>query len=150
PACWISTYHPSFSGLVVQAWSFSGGPPSYRLAAPRPSDPAPPGIGSARSLIHARFRLAISRVPFARNLLSHRGSLGDVRSVACMKRVISPVPSVISRGKGAAGYSPRIDGLHDGAIGRRMGTAKSSQEKNEACGRLASQTRFAMRADAGI
>src|SRR5437667_7146178 len=67
-----------------------------------------------------------------------------------MKRVISPVPSVISRGKGAAGYSPRIDGLHDGAIGRRMGTAKSSQEKNEACGRLASQTRFAMRADAGI
>jgi hypothetical protein len=40
------------------------------------SDPARPGIGSVRSVIQARFRLAISRVPFVLNLLSHSGSLG--------------------------------------------------------------------------
>jgi hypothetical protein len=116
----------------VQAWPFSGqsfsGPPSYRPTAPRPSDPARAGMGSVRSVIHARFRSPSSRVPFALNLLSHKGSPGC--SLCCVNEASDYLPYPMSFAqKGRSRLLARIDGLHDRAIGRRTGTAKSQQIK---------------------
>jgi len=110
----------------VQTQPFSGqpssGPPSYRPTAPCPSDPARPGMGSVRSVIHARFRSPISVVPFVLNLLSRKGSPG---CSLCSAHEASdfPISNVIraERQKPAIGADRPSAPIR--AIGTRMGPA---------------------------
>jgi hypothetical protein len=116
----------------VQAWPFSGrsssGPPSYRPTVPRPSDPARPGMGSVRSVIHARFRSPISRVPFALNLLSRKGSPGC--SLRCVHEAsdFSHFPTSFAR-KGTSRLLVRIDGLRDGGDWKANGNGEIAADK---------------------
>jgi hypothetical protein len=106
----------------MQAWAFSGqpssGPPSYWPTAPRPSDPARPRMGRVRLVIYTRSRSPISRVPFALNLLSRKGSLGC--SLRCVHEASDyPQFRCHSRRKEEAGYWRGSTVCTIGAIGRR-------------------------------
>jgi len=116
----------------VKAWLFSGqpssGPPSYRPTAPRPSDPARPGMVSVRSVVYARFRWPISRVPFALNLLSHKGSPGC--SLCCVRQAsdFPHFPTSFAR-KGRSRLLARIDAPHDRGDWKANGTEIAAKKR---------------------
>ena len=111
----------------MQAWSFSGQLsselPSYRPTAPGASDPAGPRMGSLRSVIHARFRLPTSRVPFSQNLLSRKGSPGCSLCSVHEASDFPHFPTVIRAEREGSGYWRGSTVCTIGAIGRRMGPA---------------------------
>ncbi len=119
----MSTYCPSLSEAAVQAWPFSGQlssePRSHRPTAPHSSDPAGPAMGSVQSVVYARFRSPISRVPFALNLLSRRGLLG-CSLCSVHEANDSPIRNVIRRPRP---YWRGSTVWTIGAIGRRTGPA---------------------------
>jgi hypothetical protein len=87
-----------------------------------------PKMENVRSIVHARFRSPVSRIPLALNLLEPEGLVGMFALVAREASGFSQFFQRHSRRKGRSRLLARIDGLLE-AIGRRMKPAKIAAEK---------------------